>query len=322
MRNFCIVFVLIHIAFCQTNLIQSFLDPSKYLVNVTKVDYCSNATLNACQNKDCIDGLNPPYGYTCKKPDGTSLQVDYVSNQIYVQISSFLSSYNTLLSIQDIVIDDTAATLTYTYQTTTTFTSIASSFIFGYGQSAISSSSQSLLGFMMPTSRINLTPSTTVPQLTLEFLFPSASTTVTWLSSTIGDPDILTSILLTNSGLNASSTADRVRLLVYNDTTNTVYNMWLEDIAQDPGVDTTYIGNACVSYGKLLNGSTDVSSSGYILDKTTLTIDDTSCIYLPPAPGTNNPSPGSPGAPGMGSGNTLTCSAFLMVCFLICLIFQ
>jgi len=271
-----------------------FLDPSRYITNVTKIDYCANATLNACpNNKDCVDGLNPPYGYTCKKVDNTLLQVDYISNFIYDQLNSVLTPLGYgLVAIEDIIIDAVNVELIYNYQTVQPFSAFYAPILKSSAESSITNNFQSLVGVPMGQGRVVVTPSTTEAKMTIEFFFPALLSEVSWNSSTSGDTEGLSNILLTNAGLNASTLYAKMRLITeYQNAT--VYAKWLEDFAQPPGADTTYLELACTSYGQLLNGSLDITSSGFAFSAASLTISDSSCRYIPQPP----PSPPPPSQP-------------------------
>jgi len=289
------VLLLSQIAFSQVELINTiFLDSSTYLPAGTPVvNYCANDTLNACpNNKDCVDGLNPVYGYTCKKADMSLLQVDYVSNMIYDQLNTVLTQgSNPLVAIEDIIIDQANVKLIYMYSSTLPFGPLAG-FIKSAAETAIASNFKSLVGVQMGQGRVVVTPSSTAATLMIEFYFPALTTIVSWESSASGDTGKLENILLTDAGFNASSLYAKMRLLT-GYANGTVAAKWLEDISLPPLTDTTYSGLACTSYGRLLNGSLDITPSSFVISQNSLYISDSSCQYIPPSNPNTPPPPGS-----------------------------
>jgi len=293
------VLLLSQIAFSQVELINNiFLDYSTYVpAGTPKTNYCANQTLNGCPNKDCVDGLNPVYGYTCQKADMSLLQVDYISNMIYDQLNMILTQGgNPLVAIEDIIIDTQDVKLTYMYSSTLSFGPLAG-FLKSAAESAIMSNFKSLVGVQMGQGRVVVTPSQTDATLMIEFFFPALVSIVSWKSSSIGNTVELENILLTDAGMNASAIYSKFRLLtVYAN--ETVAAKWLEDFAQPPLADTTYLELACTSYGRLLNGSLVITPSGFDISQNSLSISDSGCRFIPPAPPLSPP-------PGQSSSNSV-----------------
>jgi len=135
------------------------------------------------------------------------------------------------------------------------------------------------LGVKIPQKRIDIQISGA--EFTIQLIFPSLHSTVSWNSPTSGDLADLWILSLTEMGLNISSIAEQSRLVtLYFDSNDTVIAKWFEDITKDPGVDKSYLSLACEYYGKLLSGL-DISSSGFSFSKESLTITDKTCKYIP-----------------------------------------
>jgi len=296
MIKLLLVLILSELVLSQVELIQSILY-SKIPPGVPNVDRCANQSLNACENKNCINGTYPPDGYTCQKQPNGTLQVDYLSNQIYLEISSYLSQNlagQSLTAIQDIIIDTNAVTLTYIYTTQSAWTGFEALFVSNAGPS-IAGNFGSILGVTMSSKRVKLSASGGQSLLSIELIFPAANSAVNWQSSTNGDLVTLREISLTSVGLNGTSLAGQVRLVNdYFNTNQTITNKWLEDISTDPGTDKTYLSLACEYYGKLLAGNVTVSSTGFTLDLNSLTLlNNPTCSYLPPVAPLPSPHSGS-----------------------------
>jgi len=312
-----LLLILSELVLSQVELINSLLY-SQIPLGVPVEDNCANQTLNACENKNCINGTNPPFGYTCQKQPSGTLQVDYVSNQIYVQINSYMAQQlptQSLTSIHDIIIDANAATLTYVYLTARAWTSFESAFI-GAAGPAIASNFGSILGVTMSSKRVSLNAVSGSSQLNLALQFPAATSTVNWLSSTNGDLVSLRYISINSVGLNGSSLQGQVRFVNdYFSTNQTVTNKWLEDIGSDPGVDKTYLTYACNYYGKLLAGTVNVSSTGFTLNLASLTLlNNPTCSYLPRTP---SPAPSIVPSP-HSSSVSFIISIYGILLFLLC----
>jgi hypothetical protein len=294
-------------------------------INTTDIDECANNSINACQNHNCTDGYNPPYGYTCRKPTGELLQVDYISKKFYdgaVDLGGFPIAY-----IKDIIIDTTANTIIYVYGLTRALNSVEL-FLLGSAPNLISTNSEANLGFKLHPSRILVT-SDTSPAITIKFLFPTLAVTVSWLSDTNGDLQLLQYNSLTAVGLNASSTGAQVRdVTLYSN--GTVMSKWIEDMTKAPGTDTSYITLGCTFVGLLLNGSIDIASTGFKFDAQTLMTTDGNCQYftgggnpnVPASMPSSSPPPGSSTGPNTGPQTGLTGAAFTIVpCFGVVLVF-
>jgi len=285
-----IVLLLSHLSFSQVELITRLLSSNPGQPDT--VDECSNSTLNACTNKDCIDGTIPSYGYTCKKSNNESLLVDYFSNRAFIEINTFIKNLNqtglSLISILDIVIEDSATTsLTYIYELERALTGIEKLLIKAAGvPQQISTSLEPIFGFLLSPSRIVIsTADSPVAQISFQLIFPSSSAIVSWDSLTEGNLVTLRNLSLIAMGLDPNTGAAQVRLVnEYIGETAVVVNKWLEDISLNPGEDQSYLSLACEYYGKLQSGALDIRSSGFTFSLSTLITSDQTCKYIPIPP--------------------------------------
>jgi len=249
-----------------------------------EIDYCANNT-HGCAVA-CINGTYPPGGYTCRKPDGTNLEVDAGTQLLFVEAKALSGSFlkEQFVSIEDISYNLTIGTATYVFGLSAPLAPSETSFLI-----AVPTLVTTLFGSVIKISTSRIIATSVASTITFTFLLP-AVVTIQW-TSTVGsiiDADGLRADIFTYLNVNKTVPSNAaMEANGYFENNSTVWVTFVEALSANQGADTSLKPRAC-AFAKYLftdAGQALVSAAGYTIQLSTVTTTDKQCQYVPvPAP--------------------------------------